>query len=69
MKQRLAEVLVDEPIAAGFSVLELSNARMYVLHYETVLREWPTAPLLYTDSLVYQVYGVALQDVRVPHFG
>ena len=58
MEQRQTEVLLDKPIAAGFSVLELSKARMYAFHYETLLRKWPTARLLYTDtdSLVYHVH-------------
>ena len=57
MEQRKTEVLLDKPIAAGFSVLELSKARMYAFHYETVLRKRPTARLLYcdTDGLIYEV--------------
>ena len=47
IEQRQIEVKLDKPIAAGFSILELSKARMYAFHYETVLRKWPTARLLY----------------------
>ena len=46
-----------KPIIVGFSILELSKWKMYEFHYEKMLKWYPSARMLFTDtdSFLYEV--------------
>ncbi len=51
-------ILLDKPIYAGFTVLELSKLLMYEFHFNTMKRQYGSrASLLFsaTDSLCYEI--------------
>ena len=51
------KVVLDRPTQVGFSILELSKNLMYSFHYDTWMKHFPKARLLFTDtdSLAYVV--------------
>ena len=51
-------IVLDKPMYAGFTILELSKVIMYKFHYKVILDRFPkTARLLFTDtdSLCYSI--------------
>ena len=43
-------LVLDRPVYAGFSILELSKTIMYEFHYDYFLHKYPDASLLFTDT-------------------
>ena len=56
LKKILAKILLNKPIYAGFTVLELSKYLMYDFHYNFIKKKFD-ADLLFidTDSLTYDI--------------
>ena len=57
VKMRKTRVVMNKPIFAGMSILDLSKTLMYDFHYGYVKKKWEKCSVLYTDtdSLVLEI--------------
>ncbi|XP_053212251.1 uncharacterized protein LOC128395792 [Panonychus citri] len=64
-KLRRPKVVLDKPIAVGFSVLEFAKLHMYQLHYDTFKSYYGNnIKLLYTDTDKF-IYHMKTEDLHV----
>ena len=57
IKMKKTRVVMNKPIFAGMTILDLSKLLMFNFHYEYVKKKWKNVSVLYTDtdSLVLEI--------------
>ena len=50
VEMRKLKILINKPFYVGFAVLELAKLHMYKFHYDVLLKKFPGAKLLLTDT-------------------
>ena len=64
IEKQKTQVQINRPFYAGFTILELAKLHMYRFHYDYIMKKYPAAELLFTDtdSLYYHLLAEDLEE-------